>query len=77
MYTNENLINDLNSELEIEIEKEQSFAKENFTKEALKKHNVTNNVMRFILNKILHNFKIKVTVTYKDNVLFEYEIPKN
>lgn len=77
MYTNKEIIAEINHELENEIKQSKNFAKENFTTEAIKKNDVINNIWKWLANKLLGSLKIKVTIYWKDKEIFSYVIPKD
>lgn len=78
MYTNKDLINEMNLELEQELVANEKFAEENFTEKAIEKNKLMNSTTRWLIGKILGNFKVQFRILNKKNeVIFEWTIPQN
>lgn len=75
--TQKELIEDLERDVQDEMNKENEIAKVDLNDYAKTKLNIMQRVYWTIFGKLFKNFKVKITLYYKDNVLFEYEFPKD
>lgn len=70
------IIKSIEDDIEQEIKESDQFAKENLNSRSRAKTTLMNKIWLTIVNGLLGNFKVKITLYYKDKVIFEYEIPK-
>lgn len=71
------MIKDIEQEIDKQIESDKEFADENFNEKTKIKNGIMSRIWKIITMGLLKKFKIKITLYYNNNVVFEYEIPKN
>lgn len=71
------MIKDIEQDIDKQIESDKEFADENFNEKTKIKNGIMSRIWKMITMGLLKKFKIKITLYYNNNVVFEYEIPKN
>ena len=70
------MIDEIHHDIEKSIEEDEKFTKEYGNARLKTENKIMNRIFWSIFNKLFGSFKLKVTLYYKDKVVFEYEIPK-
>lgn len=75
--TQKELVEDLERDVLEEFQKETENVEQYFNNKEQAKVGIMQRIYWTIFGKLFKNFKIKITLYYKDSVLFEYEFPKD
>lgn len=71
------IIQTIEGEIDKEINESDEFAKENLNSKSRAKTTLMNKIWHTIISGLLGNFKVKITLYYREKIIFEYEIPKD
>ena len=75
--TTDEILKTIESETEKELNEQNNAIANDFGELAGKKAGIMKRVYMALLTKLIGNLKVKVTIYWNDNVIFEYVIPKN